>query len=232
MKIYTYYQEIDHKKQNELIHLWKTSWSRQGYEPIILHLEDAKKHPYFEVFNLEIRRISKEIIGKEITEYGMSCWFRWLAYATQADEKFYVSDYDAININFPIVEPNDKLNLLCGNCPFIASGTSKQFENLCKAFVEISNNRLQELKRINRHAWFHDQNFFMYNHEICQSKKYDILITKDQTKFSAIHDTLPLVCHVSHVAVEKFLQNNLDYQQTHPELARIQIIKDILKLPL
>lgn len=234
MKIYTYYQDLDFSAQQELIDLWKISWSRQGYEPIVLHLEDAKKHSYFEDFNLEMRRIFKEIIGKEITDYGMSCWFRWLAYASvnKSNEKFYVSDYDAININFPIVEPNDKLNLLCGNCPFIASGTSKQFENLCKAFVEISKNRLQELKHINHHAWFHDQNFFMYNHEICQSKKYDILITKDQTKFSAIHDTLPLVCHVSHVAVENFLKHNLNYQQKDPTLARIQVIKDILKLPL
>ncbi|NCV54231.1 MAG: hypothetical protein EBW59_05550, partial [Betaproteobacteria bacterium] len=48
----------------------------------------------------EMRRIYNEITGKQINAYGMSCWFRWLAYATQADEKFYVSDYDAININF------------------------------------------------------------------------------------------------------------------------------------
>ena len=38
----------------------------------------------------------------------MSCWHRWLAYAAQAEEKFYVSDYDAININFPITKPSDK----------------------------------------------------------------------------------------------------------------------------
>jgi len=235
MKIYTYYQEIAHEKQHELIDLWKTSWSRQGYEPIILNLEDAKKHPYFEAFNLEIRRISKEIIGKDINNYGMSCWFRWLAYATVNDsnEKFYVSDYDAININFPITEPNDKLNLLCGNCPFIASGTSKQFENLCKAFITVSNERLGELKaKAHKMKWYHDQEFFFYNDAICRSKKYDILITRDTTKFSCRRDIIPLVYHASHSSVSRLLKHNLNYDKTDPALARIQIIKDILKLPL
>ena len=57
MIIYTYYQDIEHSSQNELIDLWKISWSRQGYEPIVLNLEDAKKHPYFDILNSEMRRI-------------------------------------------------------------------------------------------------------------------------------------------------------------------------------
>lgn len=78
MKIYTYHQNLaGHSHQNELIDLWKISWSRQGYNPIVLNLEDAKKHTYFNTLDTEMRRIYKEIIGTDITEYGMSCWFRW-----------------------------------------------------------------------------------------------------------------------------------------------------------
>ena len=91
----------------------------------------------------------------------MSCWFRWLAYATQAEEKFYVSDYDAININFPITKPNDTIHLMDNDCPFLASGTPKQFENLCKAFVNVSNERIEILKQQAGH--YHDQEFFQYN---------------------------------------------------------------------
>jgi len=43
MKIYTYYQNINHGPQNELIDLWKISWSNHGYEPIVLNLQDAKR---------------------------------------------------------------------------------------------------------------------------------------------------------------------------------------------
>lgn len=161
MKIYTYYQDIDFSAQQELIDLWKLSWSRQGYEPIVLNLEDAKKHPYFETLSREMRVISNKIMSNKINDFGMSCWFRWLAYATQPEEKFYVSDYDAINVNFAITEPSDKLHLLDGSCPFFASGTPSQFENLCKAFIEISNERIEVLKRQTNH--YHDQEFFQYN---------------------------------------------------------------------
>ena len=57
MKIYTYYEDINFNKQNELLELWKLSWSRHGYEPIVLNLEDAKKHSYFETLDTEIRSI-------------------------------------------------------------------------------------------------------------------------------------------------------------------------------
>jgi hypothetical protein len=160
MKIYTYYQNINHSSQNELIDLWKISWSRQGYEPIVLNLQDAKKHSYFDTLNSEMRKIFKEITNKEISDYGMSCWFRWLAYATQEDEKFYVSDYDAINVNFPITEPSNTLHLMDFACPFLASGTPIQFENLCKAFVEVSNERIDILKQQTDH--YHDQEFFQH----------------------------------------------------------------------
>ena len=77
MKIYTYHQDINFFAQQELIELWKISWSRQGYEPIVLNLEDAKRHSYFETLNTEMRKIFKEITSKQICDYGMSCWFRW-----------------------------------------------------------------------------------------------------------------------------------------------------------
>ena len=195
MKIYTYYEDIDFDEQDKLIELWKISWSHQGYEPIVLNLEDAKKHPYFETLNTEMRRIYKEITNNEISEYGMSCWFRWLAYATEPDEKFYVSDYDAINVNFPVTEPNDKLHLMDDACPFFASGTPIQFENLCKAFVDISNDRIEILKQQANH--YHDQEFFQYNfvQHINDSaeelrNKYEVLMTRDRREFGGFYDSM------------------------------------------
>ena len=66
MKIYTYYQDIDFSAQQELIDLWKISWSRQGYEPIVLNLQDAKKHSYFETLNSEMRRIFEKLQTKKL----------------------------------------------------------------------------------------------------------------------------------------------------------------------
>lgn len=252
MKIYTYYQNINHSSQNELIDLWKISWSRQGYEPIVLSLEDAKKHSYFETLNTEMRRIFKEITNKEIGEYGMSCWFRWLAYATQNEEKFYVSDYDAINVNFLLTEPNDKLHLMDNHCPFLASGTPTQFEKLCEAFVEVSDERMTILKQQAEH--YHDQEFFQYNfmpqqnslaHEL--RDKYNILMTRDRRELGGYIDLVEnkilagpnigyieyedyKVVHVAHQNITALQNKYKQYKQYSAPQLRINIIKEILEL--
>lgn len=257
MKIYTYYQNIDTKylkpdNQSELIDLWKISWARHGYEPIVLNLEDAKKHPYFDTLNTEMRRIFKEITNKEIGDYGVSCWFRWLAYATQEDEKFYVSDYDAINVNFPITKPNDKLHLMDFDCPFLASGTPKQFENLCKAFVKVSNKRLEILKQQANH--YHDQEFFQYNFmpDLNDSaedlrNEHGILMTRNRYKIGGYIDPVENkilrnpnigyienqkygVVHVSHENIEILQEKYAQYKNQDASQLRVDLIKYLLNL--
>lgn len=253
MKIYTYYQKTNHDKQPELIDLWKISWSRQGYEPIVLGLEDAKRHPYFETLNTEMRRIFKEITNKEIGEYGMSCWFRWLSYATQEDEKFYVSDYDAINVNFPITEPKNKLHLMDNDCPFLASGTPKQFENLCKAFMEVSIERIEILKEQANH--YHDQDFFHFNfmphlnnYAADLRNQCNILMTRNRLEFGGgidnVQDKILAGPHIGYIENEKYkvvhvshrncvqqfeLYPHLKKSYTHESL-RIAMIKGLLEL--
>ena len=250
MKIYTYYQNINHDKQPELIDLWKISWSRQGYEPIVLNLQDAKRHSYFETVNTEMRRVCKEITNKGTTDYGMSCWFRWLAYATQADEKFYVSDYDAINVNFPITEPSNQLHLMDLDCPFLASGTPKQFENLCKAFVEVSNQRIDILKTQANH--YHDQEFFQYNfvprfNDSAEDlrNEHDILMTRNRHEIGGIIDPVENkifagpnigyienqkygVVHVSHQNIIDVQEKYAQYKKQNASQLRINLIKNLL----
>jgi hypothetical protein len=252
MKIYTYYQNISHSSQNELIDLWKISWSNHGYEPIVLNLEDAKKHSYFETLNTEMRKIFKEITNKEIGDYGMSCWFRWMAYATQADEKFYVSDYDAINVNFPITEPKNKLHLMDNDCPFLASGTPIQFENLCKAFVEVSNERIDILKQQANH--YHDQEFFMYNfmpnfNDSAENlrKQHNILMTRNRHELGGYIDPVENkilagpyigyienekygVVHVSHQNIIDVQEKYAQYKKQNASQLRIELIKNLLGL--
>lgn len=250
MKIYTYYQNINHFKQNELIDLWKISWSRQGYKPIVLNLEDAKKHPYFETLNSEMRRIFNEITGRVICDYGMSCWVRWLAYATQPNEKFYVSDYDAINLNFPTTEPRNKLHLMDFACPFLASGTPTQFEKLCKAFVEVSNERMEVLKQQANH--YHDQEFFQFNFMPQNNdsatelrNQHGILMTRNRHELGGGIDPVENkifagayiglveyqtygVAHVSHQNIGILQKKYAQYKNQDSRNLRINLIKDLL----
>lgn len=249
MKIYTYYQDINHSSQNELIDLWKISWSRKGYEPIVLNLQDAKKHSYFETLNSEMRRIFKEITNNEISEYGMSCWFRWLAYATQTEEKFYVSDYDAINVNFPITEPSDNLHFMDNFVPFLASGTPIQFENLCKAFVEVSKERIEILKEQTDH--YHDQEFFQYNFMPQYNDDYkqlrnehNILMTRNRYQLGGCIDPMKNkilagpykgyienenygVVHVSHENITILQEKYAKYKKQDSGKLRIDLIKNL-----
>jgi hypothetical protein len=216
----------------------------------VLNLQDAKRHSYFETLNTEMRRIFKEITNKEIDDYGMSCWFRWLAYATQTDEKFYVSDYDAININFPITEPSNQLHLMDNACPFLASGTPKQFENLCKAFMEVSDQRIDILKQQADH--YHDQEFFQYNfmphkNEFAEDLRndHDILMTRNRHELGGSIDPMEnkiLAClnigyienekygvvHVSHQNIIDVQEKYSQYKKQDASQLRINLIKQLL----
>jgi len=192
MKIYTYYEDINFQDQDRLLALWKASWERQGFEAIILNRLDAESHPYYNVFVSELERLHIEVMQKPLSKYGLSCYLRWLSYASQSEEKFYVSDYDVINNKFLIQEPDDQLHFIDGDCPCIASGTPKQFEQLCYSFVEITKERLESIKG-NVTPHYHDQEFLRQNmiprllpEAEKYLKKYNILMTRDRTMLNGM----------------------------------------------
>lgn len=251
MKIYTYYQNINHSNQNELLELWKASWLRHGYEPVVLNLEDAKKNPYFYILDKGIRKFGIQLGNHRINDYGMSCWLRWLAYSMQVEEKIYVSDYDAININFPLQEPGDKLHLMDNDCPFFASGSPRQFRNLCKAFIEITNEKLETLKTQTNYR--HDQEFFQYNltekyNPNCEElkNKYEILMTRNRLHIGGNYDPIAKKCqagpHIGHLNPETHKVYHISHsncriiKKQYPDLfskysnqkLRVEIIKDLL----
>ena len=242
MKIYTYYEDINFKSQNQLIDLWKLSWLKQGFQPIVLNINHAKNHPYFEQLDTEMRKIYHTITGRQISNYGMSCWFRWLAYATQNEEKCYVSDYDAINVNFQPIEPDNQLHLMDSCCPFLASGKPTQFNNLCHLFVNLTYERINLIKEQANH--YHDQEFFMYNFNpkfnesaVQLASKNNISLTRTRPQIGGFYDpNIPLdpehvkVLHVAHRNIQIIKDNNPKYKDIHPDQLRVDIVKEILDI--
>lgn len=168
MKICTYYENINGKRfkaQDKLIDLWKSSWESEGFEVIILGIDDAKKSPMYEDFCKKMSYIFREATGKNLNHYGLSCFLRWLAYSTlqNQDEQILVSDYDVINTGLwkPWHPVTNKLHFLDSFCPCMASGTPRQFKVLCDAFFEVTMDRLKVLKSKINH--YHDQEFFQFN---------------------------------------------------------------------
>lgn len=233
-KIYTYHQEVSDSRERlykEMIKAWKKSWKQKGFEPIVLGLKDAKRHPYYEEFEKRIRSAAKKVQEKPTSIYGISCWLRWLAYATQKDEYFYVSDYDVLNNNFSVdTEFEKELHLMGGCCPFFASGKPQQFYNLCKLFVELTLKRSEEIIAI-KNQWnekisngglsfrhYHDQEFFVLNLQNKSNsnaerikKDNDIKITKNlnvANKFLGFHEKNAQVVHFSGYCLDQLAKNH------------------------
>lgn len=244
MKIYTYYEDINFNKQNELLELWKLSWEKEGFEVGVLGLEDAKKSKDYDVFCEQMRSIFKIITGKELSSYGLSCFARWLAYSTieDKDSRFFVSDYDVINSGkwktwHPIT---NKLHFYDSACPCLASGNPKEFKKLCDAFFNVTMSRISRLKHEANH--YHDQEFFAYNFVLDRNPsaeqlwiKYNMFFSRrrceDVAPFGTDCDNKVRAFHISHQNTNQIKSENPEkYQNLSTDEARIKIIRNILNL--
>ena len=241
MKIYTYYENIDFNHQDRLLDFWKSSWEIHGVDAIVLTQSDVQNHPFYEEFLNRLEQIHIKLTNNNPSKYVLSCWVRWLAYSTQKEEKFYVSDYDVINHNFKPMEPEDVLCLLDGNCPCIASGTPSQFYQLLKDIINFSENHFDILKAEYDQLYYiipngerrllpyHDQTFF----QICKK------INPNLVKMSRNRQTFlgtPLasnfwekqVVHYGYSSCIKYCeQNNIKYQKHE---SKTIVIEKYLKL--
>jgi len=249
-KIYTYYEDIGFKQQTELVNLWKNSWENMGFEAIVLCKQHARKHPDYDDFVEKMRFIFLELTGKKLSAYGLSCFVRWLAYATLGrdddpltpgkDERFLVSDYDVINNGWtPKDCPSEKLHFLDEDCPCLASGTPAHFDLLCRAFFDVTMIRTKELSDVNH---YHDQNFLTHNFNKLFNpsagkllEKYNIVMTRDREKhvspFDPSQDQICKAFHVSHHNIGTLKE---EYPEKYPRRGtpselRLRVIKEILE---
>eukprot|EP00549_Striatella_unipunctata_P001312 CAMPEP_0118686640 /NCGR_PEP_ID=MMETSP0800-20121206/7928_1 /TAXON_ID=210618 ORGANISM="Striatella unipunctata, Strain CCMP2910" /NCGR_SAMPLE_ID=MMETSP0800 /ASSEMBLY_ACC=CAM_ASM_000638 /LENGTH=547 /DNA_ID=CAMNT_0006583713 /DNA_START=54 /DNA_END=1698 /DNA_ORIENTATION=+ len=109
-KIHTFFDEIDPDNQDAsraairkvdagLLSEWSAAWYRAGWNPQILTLADAKRHPNYQNFMSKLEQL--KMIGEGTTQatYNEMCFIRWLAMASVEGGGF-MSDYDT----FPIVK--------------------------------------------------------------------------------------------------------------------------------
>lgn len=175
-KIYTYYDDLRWAFQKDLLDIWTDNWKSMGFEPLIVRKEDAMSHDLYKYFDESLKKIHLKLYGtSNINGYISSCWHRWLAYATIApsNESFYVSDYDVFNTGWHPQKAEERLHLMYGRCPCLASGTSLQFEELCRQFISLSEKNIEKIKKENMDPVYHDQCFFV----ICGEQVKDILYT-------------------------------------------------------
>ena len=235
MKIYTYYENINFKQQDELVKLWEQGWARNGFDPVVLSLDDAKKSPYYGEFADQIHSVVSEVTGKPLSRYGMSCYLRWLAYSTQADtDSFLVSDYDVMNRRFApvqLIEPMDKIAFMDRWCPCLAYGTKEQFLAFCKEIIACTKEHIEEIKAsyvAQKDRCYHDQNFLdlnqrrLSNFNICPARKYVMPYVHGDPKMKDCG-----LIHFSHGSIEKAKANSPELKQINSDELRVRLIKEL-----
>jgi len=122
-------ESIEHRP---LLDLWEKTWKDAGWEPRILTLDDAKKHPEYDRI---ANRLNNTLMKGD--RYNTLCIIRWLAMAQVGGG--WMSDYD----NFPIRKfdayplPNDgNLTVHDLHVPDLVSGSSSEYLRMTNMIVE------------------------------------------------------------------------------------------------
>lgn len=94
--VYTFYHPVPQlKPETALLDMWRESWDRNGWIPVVLGLEDAKKHPMYDAYRAGVSEKAKSV---NPGDYDLMCWLRWLAFAQMGGG--VMTDYDVINRSF------------------------------------------------------------------------------------------------------------------------------------
>lgn len=109
--VVTYFEDlswVDPSKSNkDLVEKWRTSWSKRGWNPIVLGVKDSIKNNVYGQIDLENREsvfhscnpVTQKPFSYESYFYNLSCYRRLLAYSqyVKTHGATLISDFDVIN---------------------------------------------------------------------------------------------------------------------------------------
>lgn len=122
MKVFTYYNVLteapdlwDQGAQLRLIELWRKSWAKHGWEPVVLGESSLSHHPDYQKY--------LDAYCKLPTEYGhayeSACFMRWWAVAVSQGQM--MTDYDVINYGWEPRAPGGLMTLVADPPPHSSS---------------------------------------------------------------------------------------------------------------
>ena len=129
MNIYTYYENVNFKKQKELLSLWSQSWENNGFSTKVLSRQDAERSSLYNDYYNFVQSVHTQVSGKELPEngYWLAAQLEIVAFTT-IDSASYISDYDIINRSFNDThEVSSMLHWRDNCCSCFASGDSKSW---------------------------------------------------------------------------------------------------------
>jgi len=234
MNVYTYYDDIDFDQQDEIIELWKISWKRHGFNPIILNRAHAQQNPYYDEYVDKLNEISEKINRRKLSLYDLCCFLRWMAYSTMKEENMIVCDYDVINGGVEPSEyehkyPRDKINMLNRRCPCLSIGTPSQFNEFCRTIVNVSLLNIENIKKkqeCEKRNHYHDQDFLDINRDLMENR-INIYIDKTLKIDSSEGTSENKLMHFSHKYTSSALGLCKSDRSSNEEL-RVKLVKEFL----
>jgi len=128
-KMHTFFTPVSNSPDTALLEVWKKSWSDAGWEPVVLTLEDARRHPDYKRF-IE----AFESAEYKLKDYDRMCFLRWLAMAMSGGG--WMSDYDTLPLySKPKIDGNNLPNEGRFTCysrhvPNIVSGSEEEWHRM------------------------------------------------------------------------------------------------------
>jgi hypothetical protein len=170
VKVYSYYDNVGFKNQTEIVNLWMRDWSNKGFEPVLLSINSIEDKEFLRHFYNEITDLHIYITGKPINKYGLSCYFRWIAYSSiNQHEPFLATDYDIFNVTFneqDMPSSLDKMRFLNRYCPCAVFATAAKSLEFAQDIISISRKNKIEIRdkyRASGFIHYHDQEFLALN---------------------------------------------------------------------
>jgi hypothetical protein len=140
MKVYAFYQSIptaDQAEEFACANWWKTSWTANGWEPVMLNRSHAQGSS---LYNKLQQKLAQSGVGKQWLQSRVA-WFharfsRWCA--LHAAGGGWMSDYDVLNIGFApemAKEHQDKTLLINPGPAYLFYATKEHCGNAIKKFL-------------------------------------------------------------------------------------------------
>ena len=144
--IYTFFEGRDgihsgryYREQQELLKIWMEVWSDAGWEPKVLTLEDAKKHPDYEKYSNKI--LHDQPNGNlRANSFDFMCFMRWLAMAAHG-KGGWMSDYDTLPMGIKAshdLPHSGKFTCYDGHVPSLMSGLPEEWSRVGNLLLDIA----------------------------------------------------------------------------------------------
>merc|ERR1711933_233218 len=133
-----------HQDPEKLLSVWKEAWSNAGFQPIVLSLQDAKRHPRYKYILPMLDGIQFKD-GKD--KFNFVCFLRWVAMSNSGGG--WMADYDTfpLNIKPSFTLPNEgKFTVHAGHLPTLLSGTASEWNRMAKLIFSDYRDRVTEKK--------------------------------------------------------------------------------------